>query len=208
LLERGDVVDAAARQPEAAPGLRALAKRHGERLRTHAVDVRSDENVRSFAAALAPGSIELVINNAGVMGKLKALEDVDFEDVLATYDTNAIGPLRVTSALISRLGRGCKVVQITSGMGSIGDNTSGGAYAYRMSKAALNMASRSMANDLRSRGIIAVVVNPGWVKTDMGGAGATTPVETSASNILRLIEGLTLEQSGAFLDHTGRTWPW
>ena len=208
LLDRGDVVDAAARHPDADAYSKALGAGAGASLRIHACDVQKDESVRAFAEGLEPGAIDVLVNNAGVMGKLQSLEELDLQDVLATIDTNALGAVRVTRALLPRLKRGCKLVHITSGMGSIGDNTSGGAYGYRMSKAALNMASRSMAADLRGRGITSVVVNPGWVKTDMGGGGAPLPVETSAANIIRLIDGLRPEQSGSFLDHSGREWVW
>jgi NAD(P)-dependent dehydrogenase (short-subunit alcohol dehydrogenase family) len=206
-LARGDEVDAAARRPEGARALGELAAKYGDRLRLHACDVTSDPSVRAFVAGLAPGRIDVVLNNAGVMGKLTSLEDLDMADAVETFEVNALGPLRVSKALLPRLEHGAKLVHITSGMGSITDNTSGGAYAYRMAKAALNMASRSMAVDLRGRGMLSVVVNPGWVKTDMGGAGAPLPVETSAANILRLIDGLRAEQSGAFLDHSGSEWP-
>ena len=207
LLARGDVVEAAARKPQDGGWAKEL-RASGAGLRVHACDVRDDASVRAFASALEAGPIDVLVNNAGVMGKLQALEELDMADVLATIDTNALGALRVTGALLPRLGRGSKVVHITSGMGSIGDNGSGGAYGYRMSKAALNMASRSMAADLRGRGISSIVVNPGWVKTDMGGRGAPLPVETSAANIIKLVDGLRPEQSGSFLDHSGREWPW
>jgi NAD(P)-dependent dehydrogenase (short-subunit alcohol dehydrogenase family) len=208
LLERGDVVDAAARRSEAAGGLQELAARHAARLRLHACDVRSDASVLAFGEGLEPGPVDVLVNNAGVMGKLQSLEDLDLADMLTTLDTNALGAVRVTRAVLPRLGRGGKIVHITSGMGSISDNTSGGAYGYRMSKAALNMASRSMAMDLKGRGIASIVVNPGWVKTDMGGGGAPLPVEVSAANIIGLIDGLKMEQTGAFLDHSGREWGW
>ena len=208
LLERGDVVDAAARKPEESRGLAELRERHQARLRLVACDVSSDASVASFAEALAPGDVDVLVNNAGIMGRRAGIETVDPKDVIATFDTNAVGPLRVTRALLPRLKKGAKVAAITSGMGSIEDNTSGGAYGYRMSKAALNMAMRSMSVDFRDRGIVAVTINPGWVVTDMGGAGAPTPVETSAANIIRLVDGLGMGDTGKFLDHTGRTWPW
>jgi NAD(P)-dependent dehydrogenase (short-subunit alcohol dehydrogenase family) len=93
-------------------------------------------------------------------------------------------------------------------MGSIEDNTNGGTYAYRMSKAALNMMSRSLAADLRGERIVSVVINPGWVQTDMGGPSAPTPVEDSVRGILREIDRATLEDSGAFLNWKGDRYPW
>lgn len=206
LVARGDVVDAAVRDAGGAGALRAAGEGGEGRLRIHACDVGDDASVRAFAAGLPEGNVDALVNNAGVMGKMQSLEDLDLDDVKNTFDVDALGPIRVTRALLPRLGRGAKVLHITSGMGSISDNQSGGAYGYRMAKAALNMASRSMAIDLRGRGILSTVANPGWVQTDMGGSGAPLPVETSAKNLIALVDTLTPEQSGSFLDHTGREW--
>ena len=156
------------------------------------------------------GAVDVLLNNAGVMGAMTSLEDLDTDDALKTYSINALGPLRVTGALLPQLrqGKGKKVLHVTSGMGSIGDNTSGGAYGYRMSKAALNMGSRSMAADLKSDGIRVAVINPGWVKTDMGGSGAPIDVTTSATGILAQLDALSSETSGELLDYAGKRWPW
>jgi NAD(P)-dependent dehydrogenase (short-subunit alcohol dehydrogenase family) len=128
---------------------------------------------------------------------------------LAVYDTNALGPLRVARALRPALAaaRG-KIVSVTSLMGSIADNTSGGAYAYRMAKAALNMASKNLALELRDEGITSVVVNPGWVQTDMGGPSAPLPVGESAARIAHLADGLDLGATGKFFDAKGGELPW
>lgn len=209
-LDRGDQVEAAVRRPDAATDLAALAGGAGGRLRVHACDIRDGASVRAFAAALGDIAVDLLINNAGVMGKMQALPDLDDADVVNTINTNTLGPLRVTGALLPHLRRGStrKIVHITSGMGSIGDNQSGGAYGYRMSKAALNMGCRSMAMDLKGEGFTAVVMNPGWVKTDMGGSHAPTPVEESAQKMIELIDRIGPEQTGTFLDYRGHTWPW
>jgi NAD(P)-dependent dehydrogenase (short-subunit alcohol dehydrogenase family) len=209
-LERGDVVEAAVRDPARAGDLKKLADASSGKLRIHPCDVGADASVRAFASGLGGEAVDVLINNAGVMGKMQGLEALEFDALLRTIDVNAVGALRVVSALLPllRKGHGRKIAHITSGMGSIGDNTSGGAYGYRMSKAALNMASRSIAVDLRGEKIISVVINPGWVKTDMGGSGAPTPVEESVRAMMRLVDGLTLEQSGSFLDYRGHTWPW
>ncbi len=173
-------------------------------------DVASDSSVDALGQALAGAAIDVVINNAGVMGELESLEKMDLAEVLHTIDVNALGPVRVVRAVLPCVRRGARkcLVHITSGMGSIGDNTSGGAYGYRMSKAALNMASKSMSVDLGREGIASVVVNPGWVQTDMGGAGAPLPVEDSAAHILDLIDRLRPEDSGSFFNHTGAKYPW
>ncbi|MEP7125443.1 MAG: SDR family oxidoreductase [Byssovorax sp.] len=207
-LKRGDTVVAAARHPHDARELQALASSSRE-LTVLACDVGDDASVRAFAAKVT-GAVDALINNAGVMGAMTSLADLDTADALSTYSINALGPLRVTGALLPQLRKGKekKVLHVTSGMGSIEDNTSGGAYGYRMSKAGLNMGSRSMAVDLRSEGISVAVINPGWVKTDMGGSGAPVDVTTSASGILAQLDGLSSKSSGEFLDYAGKPWAW
>jgi NAD(P)-dependent dehydrogenase (short-subunit alcohol dehydrogenase family) len=198
-LSRGDRVTAGCRDPESAAALRALA---GERLAVHACDVSDDARVEAFARAVGDATVDLLINNAGVGGEWTSLDALSTASALHTYSVNALGPLRVTRALLPHLLRGPsrRVVHVSSGMGSIGDNTSGGAYAYRMSKAALNMASRSLAVDLRDQGVTSVVINPGWVQTDMGGAGAPVRVEDSVAAMITRFDHLTLADSGRFLD--------
>jgi len=207
LLGRGDQVHAAVRDPNGATELGALA---GERLRIHRLDVLDPDSVAALGAALSGVSVDLLVNNAGVYGGSRQhLPEVDVEDAVRTYRVNALGPLRVTLALLPNLkaARG-KVIHVTSGMGSITDNKSGSFYAYRMSKAALNMMSRTLAVDLRGAGVASAVINPGWVKTDMGGAGAPTSVEDSVRGMLREIDAFTLDNTGAFLDWKGRPYPW
>lgn len=205
LLARGDAVEATARVPEAATALMELAS---DRLRIHRCDVQSDESVRALRIA----EVDVLINNAGVMQPFSAsgLEEMDLRAALETLDVNALGAIRVTRALLPQLrrGKGRKIVHISSDMGSIGENERGGAYAYRMSKAALNMAARSMALDLRADGIVCVAMHPGWVQTDMGGPRAPTTVEESVTGMLTVIDGLSLAQSGTFLDYRGATHHW
>jgi NAD(P)-dependent dehydrogenase (short-subunit alcohol dehydrogenase family) len=210
LAARGDFVHACAREPSAATDLQALK---GERVSLHRLDVADEGSVRAFADALGDTALDLVFNVAGVWGgDRQGLSQMDLalDDVFETFDVNAAGPLRVVLALLPhvRRGKGRKLVHVTSGMGSIGDNTSGGAYAYRMSKAALNMMSRSLAADLRSEGIVSVVINPGWVQTDMGGASAPTPVTDSVRGILAEVDRATLADSGEFLNWKGDRYAW
>ncbi|MBI2898451.1 MAG: SDR family oxidoreductase [Deltaproteobacteria bacterium] len=208
-LARGETVEAAVRSPENAR-LQELASERGV-LRLQSCDVASDQNVRTFADSLEPGPVDLLINNAGIRKPESiGLDDLDLDDVAETIQVNAIAALRVTRALLARIRESHirKIVSISSGLGSIGDNTSGGGCAYRMSKAALNMATRSMAVDLARDRIICVVINPGWVKTDMGGPEAPLTVHESVSAMLRVIDALKPEQSGTFLDCRGGTYPW
>lgn len=211
-LARGDSVDAAVRFGSHATALRALEAAGSGTLRIHTCDVTNPENVAAFAQSLGkePAPVDLLINNAGIMGKRSSLSDLDFADLHATFEVNALGPLRVTRALLPLLLRGSRrlVINMTSRMGSIGDNTSGGVYGYRMSKAALNMASRNMSIELRDEEVTCVAFHPGWVQTDMGGLNAPTPVDASAKGLIARIDALTLEQSGRFFAFDGCELPW
>lgn len=208
-LAQGDTVHAGTRDPAQAQELTALVGASGGRLHVHALDVTSDESVRAFAAALT-GPVELLINNAGLRTRRDDLEDLSLEDALQMLQVNALGTLRVTRAVLPRLreARGAKIASLSSGLGSIADNTSGGGYGYRMSKAALNMATRSLAQDLRGEGIISVAISPGWVQTDMGGASAPTPVSESAVGLLAVIGRLSLPDSGSYFDFRGERIAW
>jgi NAD(P)-dependent dehydrogenase (short-subunit alcohol dehydrogenase family) len=211
LLERGDEVEAAVRDPAGATALRELGAKAGGRLRVHACDVGDGERVRAFARELGDAPVELLVNNAAVYGgNRQRVDDLDFDDVLRTFEINALGPLRLTVAVLPllRKAKGAKIVHLTSGMGSIADNSSGGYYAYRMSKAALNMASKSLSIDLHRAGVASVVINPGWVQTDMGGPGATTTPRDSVAAMLKRVDALTPEQNGAFLNWKGGEYPW
>jgi len=208
LLARGDEVDACLRDPDGASELRGL---ESPKLHVHRLDITAADTVAALARELGDAAIDLVVNCAGVYGGSKqSLRGVDFADAMATYDTNALGALRVSLALLPHLRRGTakKLVHVTSGMGSIADNGTGNFYAYRMSKAALNMMARTLAVDLRSDGIISFVINPGWVKTDMGGPSAPTEVGDSVRGILRAIDGATLADSGEFLNWRGGRYAW
>lgn len=209
LSRRGDQVEAGVRDPSNARELAALAG-----VRVHQLDVSDAASVKAFASAVGTAPIDMVFNVAGVIARSSGLgqlaEDLTLDDAMTTFDINALGALRVVIALLPavRKGGAKKLVHITSGMGSIGDNKSGGAYAYRMSKVALNMMSRSLAVDLRPEGILSVVINPGWVKTDMGGSSAPTPVEESVAGILSEVDKATLADSGEFLNWKGNRYPW
>lgn len=201
--------------PKAQDGspLDALAKKAGTKLRILPLDVTQEESCKALDKALGTpneGTIDVLVNNAGLGEEFThSLTETAFPKLLSAFETNAVGPLRVTMALRERLRRpGAKIVNITSRMGSIADNSSGGAYAYRMSKAALNMATKTLALEWRSQGILAVVVHPGWVKTDMGGANAPTPVAEATRQIKQLIEKLTMEDTGKFLHAKGEELPW
>lgn len=172
------------------------------------VDVSEQRGVDKLAAALAGRDVDLLINNAGILIWESGLEQLDLEGVRRQFEVNALGPLRVTRALLGALRKGAKVALITSRMGSIADNSSGGAYGYRMSKAALNMAGTSLAHDLKAVGVAVAILHPGMVKTEMiGGRGQIEP-EEAAKGLLARIDALTLANSGGFWHQNGEVLPW
>ncbi|MDQ2075691.1 SDR family oxidoreductase [Marinimicrobium sp. ABcell2] len=171
------------------------------------VDVSRAAGIGELARTLDGKSIDILINNAGVL-KSQSLGDIDYADVERQFEVNAIGPLRVTESLLPNLRKGAKVALITSRMGSIADNTSGGSYGYRMSKAALNAAGMSLAHDLAPRGVSVAILHPGFVQTDMvGGAGDITPA-VAAERLAQRIEDLSLETTGGFWHSNGERLPW
>ena len=171
------------------------------------IDLASPEAAVELAARLAHDEISLLIHNAGLVIE-DTLSSVRADDVRAQLEINALAPLFLTQALAPLLQRGAKVALITSRMGSIGDNTSGGYYGYRMSKAALNAAGVSMARDLAPRGISVVILHPGAVRTGMtGGQGILEPDE-SVSGLLCRIDELQLGTTGRFLHQNGDILPW
>ncbi|MBK7583879.1 MAG: SDR family oxidoreductase [Myxococcales bacterium] len=206
---RGDHVVAAARKPAGAVGLSELASSLPDRVQVVELDVASDASAARLKDSVT-GPLDVLINNAGVVGKSGPLDELDFDDLLTTYSTDALGPLRVTRALLPLLSAGStkKIVNISTGMASISDNGSGGAWGYRMAKAALNMATKNLALMLRSEAIVCIAVNPGWVKTDMGGRGANMPVEESAKRILGIVASIGIGDTGRFLNYDGETFPW
>jgi NAD(P)-dependent dehydrogenase (short-subunit alcohol dehydrogenase family) len=202
---RGDEVHAAARKPDEAAELRAIAG-----VKVHGLDVTDAASVGAFARELGDAPIHLLINNAGVGGKWRALTEIDFDEMRANWEVNALGPLRVTAALLPalRAAKGALVVNVTSRMGSIGDTDQGRAYAYRMSKAAQNMATKNFSIELAGDRITTIALHPGWVQTDMGGRGAPTPLAKAVAQITKLLDETTPARNGKFLHAEGHELPW
>ena len=204
-------VCAACRNPKSASELHRLADARGHSLQILALDVTKPASVKAAAAKLDGLAIDLLLNNAGVGGtRGETIGNIDYKAWAKVLDVNTMGPLRVSEAFVDHVARSGRklIVTLTSGMGSIADNTSGGSFAYRSSKAAVNMVMRSLAIDLAPRGITCVVVNPGWVQTDMGGPHATLTPAESVSRLRRLIDNLGPAQSGKFFNHDGREYAW
>ena len=198
--ERGDEVVAVCRKPsEALAGL-------GVRV-IDGVDVADDDGIARLARETDGLAVDILVNNAGLLSD-ESLDDLDIERIRRQFEINSLGPLRVTAALRSNLGRGARVAIVTSRMGSIEDNTSGGRYGYRMSKAAVNMAGRSLAHDLGPAGVAVAILHPGFVRTEMtGNTGLVDPPESAAGLIARIDE-LTLETTGSFWHANGEILPW
>ena len=172
------------------------------------IDVGQDvavEQLGQQAATLPP--IDVLINNAGILSS-ESLPAPDFDRMRQQFEVNALGPLRVTTALRPQLAAGGKVVLITSRMGSITDNSSGGMYGYRASKAALNAIGASLAQDLRGDGIAVGLLHPGYVRTDMTGhQGQMSPAQ-AAQGLRARIEALDIDTTGRFLHANGESLPW
>lgn len=200
LKARGDDVIAVCR--ESTPALDAL----GVRVEA-GVDVSDAGAVADLAKRLKGAPLDVLINNAGIL-RGESLDTMDFAGVERQFEVNALGPLRVTAALAPQMREGAKVIIITSRMGSIADNGSGGYYGYRMSKAAVNAAGVSLARDLKSRGIAVALLHPGMVATEMTGKNGIPP-EDAARGIIARVDALSLDATGKFFHAvTGEELPW
>lgn len=171
------------------------------------IDVSDAASVAELARRLNGVALDVLVNNAGIL-RSESLDRMDFDAVAEQFAVNALGPLRVTAALAPLLHAGSKVAIITSRMGSIADNGSGGYYGYRMSKSAVNAAGVSLAHDLKVRGIAVALIHPGMVATEMTGRHGVPP-EDAARGVIARIDALTLATSGKFVHAgTGEELPW
>ena len=203
LAGRGDDVIAACRKSSAA--LDAL----GVRVET-GVEVSDPDSVQRLAKALEGQPLDWLINNAGVLRRdtLGGLHGEALEDLYLQVRVNSVGPLLVTQALLGNLQPGAKIGIVTSRMGSVADNTSGGYYGYRMSKAAVNAAGKSLAMDLGERGIAVALLHPGYVRTEMVGGGGDVEPEQAAAGLIARLDELTIETTGGFWHANGEVLPW
>ena len=169
-------------------------------------DITSDESVADLASRLQGTPINVLVNNAGILQK-NTLDDLDFDSIRQQFEVNSLGALRVTHALLPNLSAGSKVAIITSRMGSIADNTSGSSYGYRMSKAALSMAGKSLSLDLKARQIAVAILHPGMVSTDMTGHNGIS-TKSAVQGLIDRIKELDLDSSGTFWHANGEVLPW
>ena len=204
---------ACCRDPGKADALNKLAARYPDLVKPHALDITNHAQIEQLARTLADEAIDLLINNAGVYptaDKRGGFGHTDYAEWMAAFNINTMAPLKMVEAFVQQIARSKLklIVTITSQMGSIADNSSGGSYLYRSSKAAANMVVKSLAVDLKEKGITSVAFNPGWVKTDMGGPNAMIPVEQSVADMRKVIAGLTPADTGKFIGNDGLVIPW
>lgn len=209
LKARGERVIATARNPDNATELRSLLDKAD---RIEPLDVADRGSADRLGYNLGGERIDALINNAGVGGKGEPLEQADTENILRVLDINAVGPMRVTKALLTQLRAGDRklIINVSSQLGSITNAKGGSSYAYRSSKAALNMLTRHLACELGEQGFTCVTIHPGWVQTDMGGPEAHLTTEQSVSNILtNIIDAATHStHNGTFRNFDGTELPW
>lgn len=209
-LAAGEKVFASARDPSI-ESLSRLTERYPDNLKIVMLDVTDESNIQTVAGSLEGTSIDLLINNAGLFhSKHEDFSSLNPDTWIEEFRVNSIAPFLVTRALKSNLASASSSVvgMISSKMGSMGDNQSGGSYSYRSSKAALNAVSVSLANDLSDLDISVVALHPGWVQTDMGGPNGLIDVETSAAGLKAILDKAGKAESGKFYDYSGKQLPW
>ncbi|MCC2112570.1 MAG: SDR family oxidoreductase [Hyphomicrobiales bacterium] len=204
--ERGDTVIACCRDPQNAATLHKLSG-----VEIHRLDVTSGKDIANLQATLGARPVDVLINNAGVIGPgRQSTLNMDFDGWLTTFDVNTLGPLRIASAVLDNLRRSAapKIVTLSSRMGSLTGNGGSDRIAYRSSKAATNRAMQGLAADLAGDAVTVVMVHPGWVSTDMGGPGAPLAPHVSAARLIAIIDDLDRSDSGRFIDIDGNDADW
>ena len=201
-------VIATCRDPKSSKELHNLAESNPQ-IYLHQLDVSVTKNIQGLANQLQDMSIDILINNAGIY-RSGIFNSVNKDSWIESFITNTIGPYEVIEHFLPNVLRGHekKVISITSKMGSIDDNTSGGSYIYRSSKTALNSMMKSLTHDLKSHNISTMTLHPGWVRTDMGGPGGWIDVKESVSGMIEQIENLSLQNTGQYIDYAGKVIKW
>lgn len=199
LKERGDTVIAVCRSEE------DELKNLGVQIEPN-IDITLDASVNDLVNRLQGLHLDVLINNAGIIERV-SLDNLDFDSIRRQFEINALGTLRVTGALLPNLKNGSKIIIMTSRMGSIEDNTSGGSYGYRMSKVAVSMAGKSLSIDLKPKGIAVAILHPGLVQTRMTGFSGITTSE-SVQGLIKRIDELNLNNTGTFWHSNGEILPW
>lgn len=208
--DRAERVVACCRNPARAAELNQIGTDSGGSVQIKTLDVTDYPAVKALAAKVGKEPVDVLINNAGVLGPKPNAWPQDVQAWRRVFEANSIAPLKIAEAFLdSVLASDRKLIaNITSKMGSMGDNTSGSAYIYRSSKSALNSVMKSLAVDTAERGGVVLLLHPGWVKTDMGGENALIDAATSVSGMMKTIESAGADQSGRFFDYDGSEIPW
>ncbi len=214
-------VFACCRDPQKATDVADLAAKSAGKVTVHKLDVEDHGSIDRLASQLKGQAIDVLLNVAGYYGPkivsepggLQKFGESDYADWARIYKVNVMGPMKVCEALVENVAASQhkKIVNISSivgSIGTIGHGNGGHMYGYRATKAALNAITRGMAEDLKPRGIIAVAMHPGWVRTDMGGPGADIDTQTSVSGMKKVIDGLKPSDCDAFMTYDGSTLPW
>ncbi len=197
---RGDTVIAACRNSSEALDKLGVRVEIG-------VDVCSAQAVSLFAQLLSGHKIDILVNCAGIL-EGNTLDSLDVDSIRRQFEVNSIGPLQLSVALLPRLSAGSKIAIITSRMGSIADNDSGGQYGDRMSKTAINMAGKSLSIDLAPKNIAVGLFHPGFVRTEMTGGNGLVDADESAAGLIERIDTLSMENTGSFYHANGESLPW
>lgn len=212
LLARGDRVYAACRHPGRALALTELAGAHPGHLAVLPLEVDKERSIAELAreTAALTDALDVLINNAGMLVSGERFGALAQKPLLDTFAANVAGPVLVTQALAPLLekGRNARVLNISSGLGSIAGTESFGTPSYAISKAALNMATRQLSAALAPRGVTVLCAHPGWVKTDMGGAGAELTPQSSVAGLLKVLDAIKPADTGSFVDYRGRKMNW
>tara|TARA_R110002049_G_scaffold271992_3_gene449251 strand:+ start:126 stop:788 length:663 start_codon:yes stop_codon:yes gene_type:complete len=199
-IERGDSVIAVCRKSNP-----ALEQTGAEII--EGIDVAQAEDISKLQVAMNGRKIDILVNNAGVLHS-ESLDQMNFDNILNQFQVNSMGPLRVTHALLESLDKGSKVAIVSSRMGSVEDNSSGGYYGYRMSKSAVNSVGKSLSVDLHPQGVAVAVLHPGYVRTEMTGGQGEINADQSAKGLIKVIDKLNLSNSGSFWHTNGSSLPW
>ncbi len=204
-------VIACSRNPDDAFDLNSLASRHPN-IQLEQLDVSAFEQIDALSRKLAGLSIDVLINNAGIYAdnKINGLGHLDYQTWTNSLLINTQAPVKMSEAFLPHIKKSDKklIVAISSLMGSMADNDSGGSVFYRSSKAALNAAMKSLAIELKNQSVGVLIFHPGWVKTDMGGPDALINAEQSVAGMRTLIDNFSLDQSGRFVKYDGTPMPW
>ncbi|MDF0378330.1 SDR family oxidoreductase [Methylophilus sp. YYY-1] len=206
--ESGQQVYVTVRDPAQAPALQQLASQHSN-LQLLALDVADVDSIRALASQLSALTLDILISNAGTYPE-SSFGQTDVQAWLQAFQVNTLSTYYLAEAFLPQLRRApqAKLIAMTSKMGSIEDNGSGGEYIYRSSKTALNMVVKSLSIDLRGFNIVVAALHPGWVRTDMGGPNGLIDTETSVQGLRQVIASLTASQSGQFIAYDGKPIPW